>query len=318
MANRNSNFVTVRLNNKSGNLSTRSDFPVPQGCVALTAFDMDSDGDQDLAVVSIIYSNVYILRNNGSGSFTMTEGHNTGLDPASVVAGDLDGDGDLDLVTANTASDSCTVFLNNGSGSFSRLSHYIAGDDPISVALADLDADGDIDIAVSNSGTDNIYVLRNKIIQQQPVAIAALSPANYQTGILQPGVRLYLDRTYDFKSPIPAEILYRPYILTRQADRDLSGSSVVRFDVSAPVWVYVLLAEARTTPPSWLAGWQKTSLRVVTTDPAPNRVAYRRRFPVGQVTLGGNWQTGFPTGVSMYNVVVVPYVSSADAWSLYQ
>jgi hypothetical protein len=149
--------VTVLRNNGSGNFNYHTPRSVATGDFpnAIVAVDLDSDGDQDLAVANTGSDNVTILRNNGSGKFTQPASSPVaaGHWPRSVVAVDLDGDGDRDLAVAHTGSGTVTILLNNGSGKFTQTasSPIAVGDGPFNVVAADLDGDGDQDLAITRA-----------------------------------------------------------------------------------------------------------------------------------------------------------------------
>ena len=80
---------------------------------AITAADLDRDGDLDLATANYYSNDVSVLENDGTGSFTaVTTGIGGAEGPRAITVGDLEGDGDLDLATANN-SDNVSVLLND-------------------------------------------------------------------------------------------------------------------------------------------------------------------------------------------------------------
>lgn len=73
------------------------------------AFDMDGDGDLDIAVVSNGSARIYVLQNNGSGVFTQVAQYQGVNLPRAVDSGDLNGDGEMDLAVANTGADTISI-----------------------------------------------------------------------------------------------------------------------------------------------------------------------------------------------------------------
>jgi len=151
----------------------------------VTAADFDGDGDLDLAVASngwegcnwvhLVYTTdmycqtvhykprVDILRNNGSGSFTVQSFEFAYDDdvPWNIEAGDLDGDGDQDVaaIKYNIARSECklVLFENNGSGQLTRrgvhnLPHNIPNTATSDLVVADLNQDGLADLATCHEG----------------------------------------------------------------------------------------------------------------------------------------------------------------------
>ncbi|MEM8712513.1 MAG: FG-GAP-like repeat-containing protein [Planctomycetota bacterium] len=71
-----------------------------------TPFDLDGDGDQDLAVFVLTINGgenfVRLLENTGGAFVTLPFPPNP--NPGAFAAGDIDGDGDQDLASSGTAN----------------------------------------------------------------------------------------------------------------------------------------------------------------------------------------------------------------------
>ncbi len=140
------------------------------GPIAITAGDLNGDGDIDLATANYYSDDVSVLLGDGSGGFTAAPGSPlaVGDGPTSVAIGDLDGDGETDLATANlvgaTPYGDVSVLLGDGSGAFTTGpgSPIKVGQYPRSVAIDDLDGDGIDDLAVANSSSGSVSVLLGK------------------------------------------------------------------------------------------------------------------------------------------------------------
>jgi hypothetical protein len=124
--------------------------------------DLDNDTDLDLAIAAPDYDKVYILKNNGNGTFQSGVDYSAGNGPYSVFCADLDGDADLDLAVADYYGDCVSILRNNGNGTFQSPVSYGAGDGSYSVFCADLDGDADLDLAVANWNSNNVSILKNK------------------------------------------------------------------------------------------------------------------------------------------------------------
>ncbi len=135
--------------------------------IGVASGDVDRDGDFDLVVLSRSAQQVWVMLNDGTGSFTRREvavpramTFSSGFAQGTQL-GDIDGDGDLDLVIAidDYAGSHPRVghmlFVNDGSGGFTEESAMrFVVDDSFSFSgrlvagngkLFDVDYDGDLD-----------------------------------------------------------------------------------------------------------------------------------------------------------------------------
>ncbi|MCB0189731.1 MAG: VCBS repeat-containing protein, partial [Caldilineaceae bacterium] len=136
---------------------------------ALTAFDADGDGDEDLAGrkwLSGRYRNQLYL-NDGTGAFSLVDaGQLDDNDSYTtvIVPLDADRDGDVDLVIGNGTWEYGShdeLYLNDGNGVYT-LTDAGDFDDPAERTFAlvafDADNDGDTDLAVSGGGSEALYL----------------------------------------------------------------------------------------------------------------------------------------------------------------
>ena len=124
---------------------------------AMTAFDVDGDGDLDLAITARLPTQHEVqglFLNDGTGVFTLADAgdFNGGDSGHAMAAFDADGDGDLDLALGTDSSN--RLYLNDGSGHFTRsddgdfVRHPNDGYATAMIAF-DADGDGDLDLAAS-------------------------------------------------------------------------------------------------------------------------------------------------------------------------
>jgi hypothetical protein len=161
-----SDEVTILENNGHGEFTEAASIPevLSAGPEALTAVDLDGDGDRDLAVANDLSNDVTILKNDGAADFTQpaSSPEAVGEFPRALAAADLDGDGDADLAVANYFG-AVTILRNNGAANFNEpeTSPEPVGFGPDAVAAADFDGDNKPDLAVANNNSNDVTILRN-------------------------------------------------------------------------------------------------------------------------------------------------------------
>ncbi len=111
------------------------------------ALDYDLDGDLDL-VLGTPHGDPVVLRNNGDGSFTVTNPFK-GIDGLiAFTAADIDGDGNPDVAMVD-AGGNLHVFLNERLGSYRVLDTPAAISTGVqAIAAADIDGDGTLDLVL--------------------------------------------------------------------------------------------------------------------------------------------------------------------------
>lgn len=169
-ANRDSDNVTVLLNNGSADFAAAAGSPesAGDGPNGIVAANLDGDADVDLATANRFSGDVSVMLNNGSGDFAAAASspEMAGDNSRTIVAADLGGDGSIDLATGNAGAgivDNVSILLNNGSGDFAAApsSPETVGDEPFSIAAANLGGNASTDLAVANSDSDNVTILLN-------------------------------------------------------------------------------------------------------------------------------------------------------------
>ncbi len=123
--------------------------------------DLDGDGDRDIAVqhASARSPGLYVLSNNGDGTFAAPVFYAGHAVPMAIV--DVDADGARDVVSVKPGA-MIAVRLNQGDGTLGGEATYPTGNPAAKLAMGDLDGDGDLDVATTNSSTLTQSVLLNQ------------------------------------------------------------------------------------------------------------------------------------------------------------
>ena len=146
---------------------------------AVTAGDLDQDGDTDLAVANLNDSTITVLLRTAAGGYAPQPLLSAGRLPIRIAAVDLDGDGVLDLAVADQGkyetqipADVCW-FRGRGNGTFDpRVVLFDEMQLTSDLTVADVDADGDPDLVVTDEGSAShelggnpkggLHVIRNQ------------------------------------------------------------------------------------------------------------------------------------------------------------
>lgn len=128
--------------------------------------DINSDGMADIVVNTQQDDKIYLMTNNGDGSFTVGDAFDPGLLTLTGMAtGDINGDGNVDIV-ATGKNGGLTYYayveLGDGAGGFTASSTGTAvGRGPFAVATGNInnDANGYDDVIIGNRTTGSVSVL---------------------------------------------------------------------------------------------------------------------------------------------------------------
>jgi len=157
--------LCVLLNNGNGTFGSPSSYSLGAADpLSVFGADLDGDGDIDMATAHNEpgTSHLVIMKNNGSGVFSLYASYAPAVLGQDISGGDFDLDGDIDLVMGDSwGSNPCVlVMFNNGNGNFSGPYAYSTGFHTRGLAAADVENDGDIDIIVSDNAS-SISILYN-------------------------------------------------------------------------------------------------------------------------------------------------------------
>lgn len=137
--------------------------PVDYGIFAARGMaqgDLNGDNVPDLIYASGA-SSIYVLINNGDGTFASAVQYTTTGQTVAATIGDFNGDSYKDVALA-ASSGVMSVFFNNGMGSFGARTDYTPADIPNGITAADFDGDGDLDLATTGgSSPSRVSVFMN-------------------------------------------------------------------------------------------------------------------------------------------------------------
>lgn len=157
---------------------------VASGASAVTAIDLDKDGDLDVISGDFNGNKISWYENNGSQEFEMHTIATGEVSAVWVMAIDLDRDGDVDVLSSTSDSDRLAWHENDGDQNFST--HLIATLDLAHMFdVADIDKDGDLDICEAaglgdytawfeNDGNQNFkeHIISTSVRNPQQVQLA--------------------------------------------------------------------------------------------------------------------------------------------------
>jgi hypothetical protein len=155
-AQKNEGYVTILFGNGDGTFTRRAHYSAGRTPYGVAVGDLNGDGHPDIVVANDNSSNVsdvntlYVLLNNGDGTFHQAGMYQTGLESINVSIADLNGDHKPDLVVASAFNQGIAVLLGNGDGSFTVPVFYSTsalGAAPYATVVADFNLDGIPDIA---------------------------------------------------------------------------------------------------------------------------------------------------------------------------
>ncbi len=187
--------VSVLLNLGARNFSSPVNYNVCSASNAVAIYDLDGDGDRDLAVTGGC-NKAAILLNNGNGVFTPGGTYGDGANSRSLVLIDINCDDVMDIAYLNaTAGGFITALINNGNATFGPPTHLYAGDLPSDLAAGDFDRDGTQDLVIANPYFSQVILLLNDAIGTFTTGYSELNAGDTPTSIVVGDFNLdsYLD-----------------------------------------------------------------------------------------------------------------------------
>src|SRR5262249_39005412 len=147
--------------------------------VAVAVADFNGDGKPDLAIATLLSSQVSVYLGDGTGKFQLGSQFTTGRYPSALAVGDFDNDEKLDIAVVNQMSDMVSVHLGDGGGFFGTPRNFSVESRPGTIVAGDFTKDGQLDLAVGNVDEKTVSVLVNKTDITPPVLTMPVLNVNY-------------------------------------------------------------------------------------------------------------------------------------------
>jgi hypothetical protein len=154
--------ITVMINAGDYLFEEMVTYNVGKEPTSAVAFDIDGDGDLDIATTNTGDDTVSIMINNGNGAFSKLGGidYPAGDRPQYINTLDMDEDGWMDYIVTNTDTNNLVFLRNLGPGNGFELREDLnIASYPFAIDTGDFNQDGRMDIVLSAVNTNNVIVL---------------------------------------------------------------------------------------------------------------------------------------------------------------
>ena len=126
----------------------------------MTLANLDGQHGLDIIATDPSGNQVWVIMNEGNGTFGAPTAYSTGTYPVAVAVADL-GNGHDDIVTANENDNTVSVLLGNGDGTFQAQTDYPVDTKPEAVAISSFTAArGSLNLFTANEGGNSVSILR--------------------------------------------------------------------------------------------------------------------------------------------------------------
>jgi hypothetical protein len=137
---------------------------------------------------------------------------------------------------------------------------------------------------------------------------------SYVIDTLRQGVQYYTDRSFTIQSPVPVDLDGQVMIKTPNDDKTNDLGTVFTLDVNMQVTVYIAVDSRGAADANWMDAYVSTSMVMNTSD--VQLKVYKRTAGPGQISFGGNHDSGNLGAQSNYFVILVPAGGSGTVFDL--
>jgi len=179
IVNSTANQLAVRFSNRSlfqvgdclGAIAPGRTYEISTAPTGIASGDIDQNRTIDIVVA--VQAGVSLLRNDGTGAFTVDAPLSAGSDPQVVLVADVDGDGFADIVVGNGAGNAVTILYGRASGGFDPPASRAVNGAVTAVAVADFNLDSFLDLAVATDLGQLVVFIQNR---SAPRTFSGLTP----------------------------------------------------------------------------------------------------------------------------------------------
>jgi hypothetical protein len=162
-------------------------------------------------------------------------------------------------------------------------------------------------------GNNGMYAV---IVDDQKWSIPGLrvSSGRYHEVVpwgLHKGALVYTDRRYTYED-VPDFLKGASFIATANDDKFEKARNFLDIELDVAASIYVAYDDRYSSKPRWLASFRDTGLDLLTKEPGRQlrHSLFKKNYPAGKLTLGGNYPNDDAGNYGMYTIVVDEVIPS--------